>query len=189
MARGFVICKHLSSLIHASDLRVLLFAAALFVFAGIATGQDVVADDIAPPPLKVLSQDEKTRLGAETEVKRRTRLALELMEHRLKQAETQDGAENFDQMYVELGGFHALMENMLHFLNSSDKDSGRVLNNFKRFEIGLRGFTSRLELIRRELPIRYEPYVRSLIKQLRAARAKAIEPLFDDTVVPTNKPA
>lgn len=164
-------------------------AVVLFVFAHLAPAQDVVEDDVAPPPLKILSPDEKTKLGAEKEVKRRTRLALELMELRLKQAETNDTAENFDQMYVELGGFHALMENMLEFLNSSDKDSGRVLNNFKRFEIGLRGFTSRLELIRRDLPIRYEPYVRSLIKQLRAARAKAIEPLFDDTVVPSKKPA
>jgi hypothetical protein len=82
------------------------------------------------------------------------------------------------------------MDNTLDFLNKSDKDSGRVLDNFKRFEIGLRGFTPRLELIRRDLPIRYEFYVRNLIKNLRAARARAIEPLFDtDAVLPANKPA
>ena len=155
-----------------------------------ALGQvTVVDDDLAPPPLKILSQNEKTRLAAETEVKRRTRLALELMDARMKQAEMFDAAENFDGMFIELGGFHALMDNMLEFLNKSDKDSGRVLNNFKRFEIGLRGFTPRLELIRHELPIRYERYVRNLIRNLRAARARAIEPLFDDTVVPEKKPS
>lgn len=157
--------------------------------AATAVGQDVIVDEIAPPPLRLLSQDEKTRLGAETDVKRRTKLAIELMEARIKQAEAMDAAENFDQMFVELGGFHGVMDNMLDFLNKSDRDSGKVLNNFKRFEIGLRGFTPRLELIRRELPIKYEQYVRILIKNLRAARAKAIEPLFDNSVVPVKKPA
>ena len=154
----------------------------------LAQGQDVVADEIAPPPLRLLSQDEKNRLAAETEVKRRTKLTLELMDLRLKQSEALGTAEDYDRMFVELGGFHGLMDNMLAFLNDRDKDSGKVLNNFKRFEIGLRNFRPRLEVLRRDLPMRYEQYVRILIKNLRAARAKAIEPLFDDTVVPTKKP-
>lgn len=160
-------------------------AASVSVFA-----QDIIQDDIAPPPLRLISQTEKNRLGSEGDVKRRTKLGLELMEIRLKQAETFDAAENHEQMFVELGGFHGLMDNMFDFLNKSDKDNGKVLNNFKRFEIGLRGFTSRLELIRRDLPIKYEQYVRILIKNLRATRSKAIEPLFDDSVVPSSrKPA
>jgi hypothetical protein len=47
----------------------------------------------------------------------------------------------------------------------------------------LRSYTPRLELIRRDLPIKYEYYVRVLIKVLREARARAIDPLFDDTVL------
>ena len=152
-------------------------------------GQDVIGDNLAPPPLRLITQDEKNKLSAESDVKKRTKLGLELMDVRLKQAETHDAAENYDQMYVELGGFHGLMDNMFEYLNSSDKDSGKVLNNFKRFEIGLRGFTPRLEIIRRDLPLRYEHYVRTLIKNLRSTRAKAIEPLFDDSVVPSKKPA
>jgi hypothetical protein len=91
-------------------------------------------------------------------------------------------------MFVELGGFHGLMDNMLAFLSNSDRDSNKVLNNFKRFEIGLRGFRTRLEMIRHELPIRYDQYVRNLVRNIRAARARAIEPLFDDTVLPDKKP-
>jgi hypothetical protein len=169
--------------------KLLLFVFALFVMSTSVRSQDVVADEIAPPPLKILSENEKSRLAAETEVKRRTKLALELLDLRLKKAEALDAAENYDGMFVELGGFHGLMDYTLDFLNKSDKDSGRVLNNFKRFEIGLRGFTPRLEIIRRDLPIRYELYLRNLIKNLRAARARAIEPLFDDVVIPTKNPA
>ncbi|MEK7855704.1 MAG: hypothetical protein AAB288_06415, partial [Acidobacteriota bacterium] len=61
---------------------------------------------------------------------------------------------------------------------------GKVLNNFKRLEIGLRQFRPRLELIRRGIPSEYEPYLRSLIQYVRDARAKAVEPLFGDSVVP-----
>jgi hypothetical protein len=168
---------------------ILVVLLVVYTFAATAAGQNVVDDEIAPPPLRRITQDEKNKLDAEKDVKRRTKLGLELMDARLKQAETFDTADDYDRMFVELGGFHGLMDNMLEFLNKTDKDSGKVLNNFKRFEIGLRGFTPRLELIRRDLPIKYEHYVRILIRNLRAARTKAIEPLFDDSVVPVKKPA
>jgi hypothetical protein len=54
--------------------------------------------------------------------------------------------------------------------------------------MGLRQFRPRLELIRRDIPVKYEAYVRNLIIYLREARAKAVEPFFSDTIVPRNKP-
>ncbi|MEO6334022.1 MAG: hypothetical protein ABIO91_03490 [Pyrinomonadaceae bacterium] len=166
----------------------LLGVLVILICSAAALGQGVIDDDLAPPPLKLLTQEEKSRLGSEVEVKRRTKLALELMDTRLKQAETHHTSENYDQMFIQLGGFHGLMDNMLDFLNKGDKDSGKVLNNFKRFEIGLRNFMPRLQMVRNDLPIRYELYVRNLIKSLRTARARAIEPLFDDTVLPDRTP-
>jgi hypothetical protein len=145
-------------------------------------------DDQAPPPLKRLSESERTQLNAQPDIKRRTKLALELMETRIRTSEMLGSQKDFDAMYKELGGFHALMDDTLAFLNKSDKDSDKVLNNFKRVEIGLRKFPPRLEVIRRDLPIKYEYYVRILIRYIRDARAKAVEPLFDDTVVPEKKP-
>lgn len=140
--------------------------------------------DTVPPPLKTVSKAEISMLDASKDVKKRTQTALELMAARLKQAEMFIAQENLDQMYKELGGFHGLMDNTMAFLNGSDRDSGRVLNNFKRFEIGLRQFRPRLELIRRDIPSNYEPYVRNLIMYVRDARTKAVEPLFGDSVIP-----
>jgi hypothetical protein len=167
----------------------LVFVIAFFLclFAPDASAQPI-PDDIAPPPLKFVAKDELSRLDAITDVKKRTQTALELMSTRLKQAETLMAQEQLDDMYKELGGFHGLMDNTLAFLDKSDQDSGKVLNNYKRFEIGLRQFRPRLELIRRDIPLRYEQYVRNLIIYLRDARAKAVEPLFSDSVVPKTKP-
>lgn len=157
----------------------------LFVFCQINFAQN---DTEEPPPLKILSKSEKSQLDMERDVKRRTKLSLELMEARLLKAETLSAGEDYGAMFAELGSFHALMDNTLAFLSKSDTDSGKVLNNFKRVEITLRKYITRLEIIRRNLPLRYEAYVRRLVKYVREARSRAVEPLFDDTILPDSKP-
>ena len=144
--------------------------------------------DLAPPPLKIISKDELTRLGAKTDLKDRTKLSLELLNARLFTAEKLTSAQDFDGMFRELGVFHGLMDDALDFLNKRDNGGGKVLDNFKRLEIGLRGMAPRIEIIRRELPLRYDTYVRKLMGYLRAARTKATETFFGDTVVPVRKP-
>ena len=149
----------------------------------------VVAQDepkgVAPPPLKILAKEEKSQLEIETDVKQRTKLSLELMEARLLKAETFGKQEQYREMFTELGSFHALMDDTLTFLEKSDTSKGKVLNNFKRVELSLRKYVTRLELIRRDLPIKFEFYVRRLVRYVRESRTKAVEPLFGETVIPT----
>ena len=159
----------------------------LTVFPAISTRAQQAEPGDIPPPAKVISKSEQAQLDAQSDVKKRTKLALDLMNARLTKAESLHDSHDLDAMFVELGVFHALVDHTLEFLNKSDKDSGKVLNNFKRFELGLRTFAPRLELIRRDLPLKYEFYVRSLAVYLRNARAKAVEPLFSDTIVPPSK--
>lgn len=165
-----------------------IFAALFLCIFAVEARLQTVPPDSAPPPLRLVSKDELTKLDSAKDVKKRTQYALELMDARLTKAEELMAADQLDEMYGELGRFHGLMDNTLDFLNASDRDSRKVLNNYKRFEIGLRKFRPRLELIRREIPMRYEPYVGNLIGYVREARAKAVEPLFGDTVLPRTKP-
>ena len=145
--------------------------------------------EVAPPPLKIISKTEKTRLEERSsDLKGRTKLSLELMDLRLDAAEKFAGTKQFDLMFSELGGFHALMDESLEFLDRRDTGAnGKVLDNFKRIEIGLRGFSPRIETIRRELPIRYDDYVRKLMRFVREARTRATEPLFSDSVLPNRR--
>lgn len=142
----------------------------------------------APPPLKAMSKNEISLLAAKTDMKDRTKASLDLMNARLLAAEKLGTAEDFDGVFREFGGFVALMDDALQYLKKRDSGSGKVLDNFKRMEIGLRGMAPRIEVIRRELPPRYDDYVRKLSAYLRDARAKATETLFDDSVVPVKKP-
>ena len=165
---------------------ILSFTFTFFVSADVSA-QELAPTDIAPPPLKILAKGEKDQLDAESDIKKRTKLALDLMDARLKKAEEFDTQNQFVEMYNELGKFHALIDYTLGFLNSNNMNNGKSLNNIKRFEIGLRAYPPRLEAVRRNLPIKYEKYVRSLIQSIRDTRSKAVENFFADTVVPNEK--
>ena len=146
----------------------------------------IIPDDAVPPPLKIITKEEGNKLSAETKIKKRTKLSLELMDIRMISAENFAGKKQYVEMFKELGRFHALVDNALDFLNKNNKGRKKILNEYKRFEIGLRPFLPRLELIRRELPAKYEYYVRGLAIKVRDARSKAVAPMFGDSVVSEN---
>jgi hypothetical protein len=139
--------------------------------------------DLVPPPLAIVSKDEKERLEAETDVKKHTETAIQLMDARLLKATELSSKNQYKESLDELGGFQAILRNAFNFLKRNDNGSKKVLNNFKKFEINLRAFVPRLEIIRREMPIRYGYHVRTLMKYVRDARADAVEPLFDDSIL------
>lgn len=168
-------------------LKFLIFSFTFTVFAFVSTkAQELLPTEIAPPPLKILAKTDKEQLEAENDLKKRTKLALDIMEVRIKQAEEYDSQNDFQQMYGELGKFQALIDYTLDFLNRSNV-GGKSLNNFKRFEIGLRTYPPRLETMRRNLPLKYEKYVRNLIQSIRDTRSKAVDNFFAETVVPNMK--
>lgn len=138
----------------------------------------------AAPPPKELTKDEKDQLTLNaSDLKKFTKVALDLMESRMKRAEEADARDDFDTMFKELGAFHALIDQSLDLILKRHNSGKKAFSEFKRYELGVRGFIPRMELIRRDLPIRYEYYIRILIKHLREAREKAIDPMFADSVV------
>jgi hypothetical protein len=172
-----------------SNTIIVVLPSLLFILAisFSASAQSGVVE-LAPPPLSIISKAEQDQLDRARDVGDRIKLALKLMEQRTAGAESAFSNQNFDGMFKELGAFHALMEDSLTYLNQRNTGRGKVLDNFKRLEIGLRRFMPRLEIMRREIPLRYEDYVRKLIIRIRDAREKATEPLFGETVIPPQRP-
>lgn len=169
-------------------LVLFIFTVCLAAFAiaqpPVQDGEDEFDPDAAPPPVRAMNNTERTQLDSQQGLKERTKLALALMSTRLSKAEELNAKSEFAAMYSELGGFHALMDDTLEYLETAPRRD-KTLDNLKRFEMTLRGFAPRLALIRREAPQEYDHYVRVLLRYLRDARSKAIEPLFGNSVVPT----
>lgn len=148
--------------------------------------QDDMPTDAAPPPLKIISPDERKVLDAETGIKKRTQLSLEMMEARLMKAEEFTSQDNYKKSLDNLGGYQAILENTLTYLEKNDNNN-KADSRFKQFEIFLRKQVPRLETLRRTMPYKFGYYVLKLMKVVRETRAKAVEPLFADSVVPQKK--
>src|ERR1041384_3661645 len=58
-------------------------------------GNNSMPDDVAPPPLKALTKEEKDQLASEPGVKDRSIIYLNLLEARLKKAEDLSAQEDF----------------------------------------------------------------------------------------------
>jgi hypothetical protein len=165
----------------------LFFTFLVFIFLtqpNLAQTEDEMPNDVAPPPIKILTKDEKTTLEAQgSNIKKRTKVSLELMDARIEKAEKSKVSSDFQQSLEELAGFNAILDNTLSFLIKTD--AGKSDRSFINFEIYLRKQIPRLETIRREMPHKFGYHVGRIMKAVRDARAKAVEPIFEDTVLPT----
>jgi hypothetical protein len=165
---------------------------ALFALLALAANTPAQTDDqldSVPPPPAIVTKEERANLAAQSDLKAKTKLALEYMNTRLAEAERLNATNDFDGLFRELGRYRGLLDHTLGFLHIGNQDDKKVLDNYKRLEISLRSSMIRIEAIRRELPVRYEDYVHGLVKYLRSAREKALEPQFGTTVLPGVKPS
>lgn len=173
------------SKIHCQKNRLyfLVFTLLLSSFSILGQETDEMPADVVPPPIKILSKDEKTTLESQgSNIKKRTKVSLELMDARIEKAEKSQIASDFKQTLDELAGFNAILDNTLSFLIKTD--SGKSDRSFINFEIYLRKQIPRLEAIRREMPFKYGYHVGKIMRSVREARSKAVEPIFDDSVIP-----
>ena len=113
-------------------------------------------------------------------------LCLQLADARLQRAEAAANGENFQDALVELGGYQAVVDHGLRFLQSNNNDSRRVRDNFRRLEIALRAHVPRIEMIRRTTPFEYAVHLKTIMNFTRDARSRALDSFFSDTVYAGN---
>lgn len=142
-------------------------------------------EDAAPPPMRYLPEETRTRLAAARDLKARTRLSLELAEARLVSADAHLAADRFDAATLDLGVYEAIVKDGLDFLRKTANTSkGKHRDHFKRLELGLREHVTRLETLRRGMPSQHAVHVQSTLDFVRDARAAALEAFFDDSIIP-----
>ena len=161
----------------------------LLILPADTQAQDDDPLETVPPPPALVTKEEQQQLASQPDLKAKTKMALEYMNMRLAEAERLNATNDFDGLFRELGRFRGLVDHTFGFLKRANQDDKKVLDNYKRLEMSLRSSMVRVEAIRRELPVRYEDYVHGLVKYLRMAREKALDPLFGNTVLPDGKPS
>ncbi|GIU83085.1 MAG: hypothetical protein D6687_11385 [Acidobacteria bacterium] len=152
----------------------------LFMFAVMRSfGQDEEEPkDLSPPAPKILVERDKKQIDSAGNVKKQAEIAILLMEEKLQQAELSVDQQNYRDALNALGNYHALLDYSLEILIENVEKDKRTFRALKDFEISLRKHSPRLELLRRKMPYSYGWHVQKLIRIVREARTKAVEPMY-----------
>lgn len=170
----------------ASICAMLTFAFCLA--SGVALAQDMEKLEAqlpqnAPPPMKLIPQDEWTRLNNMRSPGDRTRASIEMAESHLARALEATNGGLFDHAAREMGGYQALFEDALKYLAAMDSSRGRVRDLYKRLELALREHAPRIETIRRITPLEYSVHIKGVLEYTKEARTRALDSFYGNTVM------
>lgn len=159
-----------------SILTVLCAAASMSVLAVRAQDQPT------PPPLKIVTRQDRVQLEEEKDTKDRVRLTLALAEGHLASAELQTAHLNYDEAAAEAGKYWALLEDVFVFLSKQKLDSNKTRDLYKRVELTLRAHGPRLSIMRRTTPSAYAIWIKETEDFARQGRTEALNSFYGHTV-------
>ena len=164
-----------------SYLAVLVFSLAC---TSVSLAQEVrIQDQVAPPPLKVISHQDRMTIDAAKDSKARVRAALDLAELHLTNAETKTSQVNYDEAASEAGQYRAIMEDLFAYLGTLRQDSNKTRDLYKRVELTLRSEGPRLNIIRRTTPAAYAIWIKDIEEYARHGRTEALNSFYGHTVI------
>jgi hypothetical protein len=137
----------------------------------------------APPPLKVITKEERQQLDQTKDIKQRLRLTIELASGHLTRAEQLTMQASYDEASAEVGMYHALVEDALDFMSSLKRDSDKTRDLYKRLELALRSDGPRLTSMRRVTPLEFAVWIKKVEDFARAGRTEALNSFYGHTVV------
>lgn len=153
------------------------------------TPQRPGSTEAAPPPMRYLPAETRSRLDAARDIKARTRLSMELAEARLVSAAAHLEADRFDAATLEFGVYAAIIRDAVDYVRQNDKSRGRISGKtrdlLKRIELALRSHVPRLETLRRSLPSQHAVHAQTTLDFVRDTRAEVLDAFFDNMVVPS----
>lgn len=170
-------------------LKIVLLSLASYVPA-VRAQEPALQQLTAPPPLKVVSREERARIDATKNAKARIRATIELADARLAKAELLTGQHDYEGAQGELGRYGALIEDALNFLSPMVSDRDKTRDLYKRLELALRAHGPRLTAMRRSTPLEYAVWIKELEDFARKGRTEALNSFYGHTVVrePQQKP-
>ncbi len=166
------------------QIRILLKLAllCLAVYVPALRAQEPEQQLTAPPPLKMVSREERARVDGAEDSKARIRTTIELAELRLAKAEVLTNENDFEGATGELGKYEALIDDALSYLSPMTRDRNRTRDLYKRLELALRAHGPRLTAIRRSTPLEYAVWIKELEEFARKGRTEALNSFYGHTV-------
>jgi len=162
---------------------VLIIFLALVSAAAIHAQDPPAPDQGAPPPLKVISRQERNQLDTTKDEKARVKLTIELAENHLTNVETKTSQQMFDVAAAEAGMYWALVDDALKFMKTISRDNNKKRDLYKRLELSLRAHGTRLSTVRRGTPNEYAVWIKEIEDFARRGRTEALNSFYGQTVL------
>jgi hypothetical protein len=141
----------------------------------------------APPPFKMIVKEERDQIDQTGDASRRLKLTITFAGAHLTAAEQHTSRENYEAASVEVGMYHALIENALKFLSTFKRDSNKTRDLYKRLELSLRADGPRLTAMRRNTPLEFAVWIKHVEDFARDGRTEALNSFYGHTVVREQK--
>lgn len=158
--------------------------AVLCITASLIVAQEVrIQEQTAPPPLKIVTRQDRIQIDEEKDSKARVHVTLDLAEAHLVNAELQTSRLNYDEAAAEAGKYCALIEDLFAFLGRLKQDSNKTRDLYKRVELALRAHGPRLGIMRRTTPSAYAVWIKETEDFARSGRTEALNSFYGQTVI------
>jgi len=161
---------------------VILLLAAIYVPA-LGKQDPRVQEQTAPPPLKIITRQERSQLNESKDSKARVKTTLELAETHLANAENRTSLHEYDNAAAEAGMYWALVEDAFSYMKTIERDNNRRRDLYKRLELALRAHGPRLSTIRRSTPVEYSVWIKEIEDFARKGRTEALNSFYGNTVI------
>jgi hypothetical protein len=138
---------------------------------------------MAPPPIKIISKEERAQIDQAEDSKARIRTTMDLAALRITRAEQLAKQGSYDDALTEVGSYEALVQDSLDFLRAMKRDSNKTRDLCKRVELALRAHGPRLTTMRRETPLEFAVWIKKVEEFSRAARTEVLNTFYGHTVV------
>lgn len=137
----------------------------------------------APPPMRVVSREERSQLSAAKDPKARLRTSIDLAADRLTRVEDFTSQKEFDKASEELGGYLGLIDDVRAFCGGMNRDKGTTRDLYRHLEIALRAHIPRLAVVRRTTPAAYAVHLKAAEEYLRETRSEALDSFYGHSVL------
>ena len=136
----------------------------------------------APPPLRIISREERAKLDSESDPKSRLRETLAFADAHLAKAQEHTAQHDYDGAAKELGNYGALLDDALAFLRPMSRERNKTRDLYKRLELALRAHGPRLTALRRTTPLEYAVWIKEVEDFARKGRTEALNSFYGHTV-------
>ena len=153
------------------------------LFSASSAAQPQIPRMPAPPPMRMVSRSERSRLDEARDSKARLHATITLAEDHLTHAENLTEQKKFDEASAEVGSYLGLIGDLREYISKLNRDKTSTRDICRHLEMDVRPHIPRLAVMRRITPASYSLYIKDAEEFIKDTRAEALDSFYGHSVL------